>query len=430
MAMNLYRVELRGPQLIGMERGVNNRGRNFTEAKYFTDRGVTTGRIRDFEGVKLVPLLQPNGYIQTFVDGAVLERGERVLTETPALMARMSEAEARTLEWDGLTFAIRPSDAMYYAKINAGEAWPKTELVPYAEFGIMPSAGVLNYGQGIFEGMKAYHSDAGQIVLFRPEDNARRAYEGAKRLGLTPVPVDYFIDAVKQVVLANERLVPPTGKGSLYIRPLLIGSGPILGVAPAPENTFTIYVSPVGPYFKGGQSAIKLQASKTYHRAAPGGTGNVKAIGNYAPGMVPAKIAKDAKFNEVLYLDAKENRYIEEVGAANFFCIKNGVLYTPSLRGTILPGITRNSVIQIAHLLGYRVVEKKVSAKEALGMDEAFCTGTAAVISPIGSITVEDRTRVFNNGDVGPISRQLYETLVGIQEQRLVDPFGWVHVVK
>ena len=215
------------------------------------------------------------------------------------------------------------------------------KLQPYGDIPMSPAAGVLNYGQGLFEGMKAFRTSKNRIVFFRPEENARRMQRGADRLKMPPVPESIFVDAVEQVVAANNHWVPPTGKGAMYVRPLLMGSGPVLGVSPAPSYTFLIYVTPVGPYFKGGMNAIDLLISEHHHRAAPGGSGGVKAIGNYAPGMKPSKEAKALGYAEVIYLDAETHTSIEEVGAANFFCVKDNVLYTPSLTGTILPGITR-----------------------------------------------------------------------------------------
>ena len=264
-------------------------------------------------------------------------------------------------------------------------------------------------------------------MFFRPEENARRMQRGADRLKMPPVPESIFVDAVEQVVAANQHWVPPTGKGAMYVRPLLMGSGPVLGVAPAPSYTFLIYVTPVGPYFKGGMSAINLLISEHHHRAAPGGSGGVKAIGNYAPGMKPSKDAKAQGYAEVIYLDAETHTNIEEVGAANFFCVKDGVLYTPELTGTILPGITRDSIIQLARHVGYEVIEGPVSAAFAVDADEAFCCGTAAVISPIGSITHDGSKSVYGKGEPGSITTQLYDLLTGIQNETEEDVFGWLH---
>ena len=332
-----------------------------------------------------------------------------------------------SFDWDSLTFSLTPTETMYITQTKGGEPWMPGRLQPYGDIPMSPAAGVLNYGQGLFEGMKAFRTSTGRIVFFRPEENARRMQRGADRLKMPPVPESVFVDAVEQVVNANQHWVPPTGKGAMYVRPLLMGSGPILGVAPAPSYTFLIYVTPVGPYFKGGMSAIDLLISEHHHRAAPGGSGGVKAIGNYAPGMKPSKEAKAKGYAEVIYLDAETHTCIEEVGAANFFCLKDGTLYTPELTGTILPGITRDSIIQLARHLGYEVVEGKVGAEFALQADEAFCCGTAAVISPIGSITHGAVKKVFSDGKPGAVTTQLYNALTGIQNETEEDIFGWLH---
>ncbi len=332
-------------------------------------------------------------------------------------------------DWDSLTFSLTQTDLMYVATCNLGDAWEPGQIKPYGMLEIDPAAGVLNYGQGIFEGMKSQRTLQNRIILFRPEENARRFQRGAARLGMPPVPESMFIDAVEQVVAANSGWIPPSGRGALYVRPVLWGTGPIMGVAPAPSYTFCIFATPVGPYFRGGLSCIELLISDEYHRAAPGGSGGVKAIGNYAPGMMPSKNAKKKGFAEVIYLDAEEHQYIEEVGAANFFCVKDKVLYTPELTGTILPGITRDSIIEIARHRGYEVIETKVSAEFAMDADECFCCGTAAVISPIGSITHGDKKKTYGDGGVGSITRELYNSLTGLQTEMAVDPFGWLHPV-
>lgn len=334
-----------------------------------------------------------------------------------------------SIDWDALTFSFTPTDVMYTATCKLGEEWEPGVLVPYGDITISPAAGVLNYGQGLFEGMKAQRSVNGGIVLFRPERNAARLQDGARRLGMPPVPEEMFLDAIEQTVAANARWVPPTGKGALYIRPVLWGSGAILGVAPAPEYTFMVYVCPVGPYFKGGMHPIALMVSEDYHRAAPGGSGSVKAIGNYAPGMMPSKNAKKEGFAEVIYLDAVHHRYVEEVGAANFFCVKDGVIHTPELTGTILPGITRASIIDLARHFGYEVIEEKVDIDFVLEADECFCAGTAAVISPIGAICQGEVCTMYCNNELGPVTKELYDALTGIQTQAAPDEFGWVRAV-
>jgi len=332
-------------------------------------------------------------------------------------------------DWDSLTFSLTKTEKMYVAECNQGDAWSPGKIRPYGNLSIDPAAGVLNYGQGIFEGMKAQRTANNRVILFRPEENARRFQRGAARLGMPPVPESMFIDAVEQVVAANSSWIPPSGRGALYIRPVLWGTGPIMGVAPAPSYTFCVFATPVGPYFKGGLSAIDLLISEENHRAAPGGSGGVKAIGNYAPGMMPSINAKKQGFAEVIYLDAVEHKYVEEVGAANYFCVKDKVLYTPDLTGTILPGITRESIIMLARNRGYEVNETLVSAEFAMTADESFCCGTAAVISPIASITQGEKKKVFGDGGVGAITRELYDALTNLQTEKSEDPFGWLHEV-
>ncbi len=341
----------------------------------------------------------------------------------------MLDNDLPEIDWDKMTFSYQKTDRMYVAHCKQGGEWEPGVMQDFGDITISPAAGVLNYGQGLFEGMKAQRAADDSIVLFRPERNAMRMQEGAKRLGIPPVPEEMFLDAVKRAVLENLRWVPPMGKGALYVRPLLMGSGAILGVAPAPEYRFLVYVSPVGPYFKGGMKPIALKISDEFHRAAPGGSGGVKAIGNYAPGMVPSKMAKEEGYAEIIYLDAVHHRYIEEVGAANFFCVKDGVVSTPELTGTILPGVTRASVLEIAADLGYEVSEEKVDVDYAMGADECFCAGTAAVISPIGSIRFGDDVYEFGD-EVGPITQKLYDELTAVQQRRAPDDRGWTVAVE
>ena len=342
----------------------------------------------------------------------------------------MTEDGLPEVDWDSLTFSFTETDRMYIATCKQGDEWGQGKMQDFQNLSLSPAAGVINYGQGLFEGMKAQHAADGSIVLFRPLENARRSREGARRLGMTPVPEEMFLDAIMQTVRENSRWVPPMGKGALYVRPLLFGSGAILGVAPAPEYTFLVYVSPVGPYFKGGITPTSLRVSDEFHRAAPGGSGGVKAIGNYAPGMVPSQMAKSEGFSEIIYLDAVNHRYIEEVGAANFFCVKDGIISTPELTGTILPGVTRSSVMELAESKGYEVREEKIDVAYALEAEECFCVGTAAVISSIGRIEHGGRVVEYCGGKVGPIALELYECLTEIQQRRAPDEFGWTLAVK
>ncbi|KAK1625865.1 hypothetical protein QYE76_000180 [Lolium multiflorum] len=338
----------------------------------------------------------------------------------------METPEMADLDWENLGFTLVDTDFMYMAKCGPDGNFSKGEMLPFGPIALSPSAGVLNYGQGLFEGLKAYRKTDGSILLFRPEENARRMVIGADRMCMPAPTVEQFMDAVKQTVLANKRWVPPTGKGSLYIRPLLIGSGAILGVAPAPEFTFVIYVSPVGNYFKEGLAPIKLIIEDNFHRAAPGGTGGVKTIGNYASVLKAQRTAKEKGYSDVLYLDAVHNKYLEEASASNIFVVKGNTISTPAIEGTILPGITRKSIIEVAESKGYKVEERPVSVDELLVADEVFCTGTAVVVSPVGSITYQGkRVDYEGNHGVGVVSQQLYASLTGLQMGLLEDRMGW-----
>lgn len=333
---------------------------------------------------------------------------------------------AVNINWDNLSFSLTPTREMFVAVCKADGIWTPGEFRPFGNISISPAAGVLNYGQGIFEGLKCQRSRKGTCLLFRPLDNGKRFAESARRLCMPEYPPEQFVEAVRETVQRNSDYVPPQGKGSLYIRPCLWGTGAILGVAPSPEYTLLIYTSPVGPYFKTGFKPGRFVVTRDYHRAAPKGTGGIKCIGNYAGTMYPGKMVKAQGYNECIYLDAREDKYIEEVGAANFFCVKGRTLMTPSL-GSILPGITRQSVMTLAReKLGLEVRETGITVEEALSADEAFCTGTAAVISPIGTLVTEQREVVLRNGEAGPVTRHIYELLTRIQMGEEKDEWDWV----
>ncbi|GAB2254158.1 hypothetical protein Droror1_Dr00021967 [Drosera rotundifolia] len=333
------------------------------------------------------------------------------------------------VDWDNLGFGLIDTDYMYFMKSQGG-SFSKGEMRQFGNIEIRPSAGVLNYGQGLFEGLKAYRKQDGNILLFRPEENALRLRNGAERMCMVAPTVDQFVDAVKETVLANERWIPPPGKGSLYIRPLLMGSGSVLTLEPSPEYTFLIYVSPVGNYFKEGLAPINLLIETTVHRASPGGTGGVKNIGNYAP-VLKAQLAAKAKgYSDVLYLDCVHKKYLEEVSSSNVFVVKGNVIVTPAIRGTILPGITRKSIIDVARDEGFEVEERYVTVDELLNADEVFCTGTAVVVSPVGSITYLGERVTYGKGSVGSVAQQLYTSLTRIQMGLAEDKMGWVIELK
>ncbi|CAJ1929166.1 unnamed protein product [Sphenostylis stenocarpa] len=332
--------------------------------------------------------------------------------------------ELADIEWDSLGFGLQPTDYMYIMKCARGGTFSKGELQRFGNIELNPSAGILNYGQGLFEGLKAYRKQDGNILLFRPEENGLRMQIGAERMCMPSPTVEQFVEAVKDTVLANKRWVPPPGKGSLYIRPLLMGSGPVLGLAPSPEYTFLIYVSPVGNYFKEGLAPINLIVENELHRATPGGTGGVKTIGNYAAVLKAQSEAKAKGYSDVLYLDCVNKRYLEEVSSCNIFVVKGNVISTPAIKGTILPGITRKSIIDVALSQGFQVEERLVSVDELLDADEVFCTGTAVVVSPVGSITYLGKRVSYGDG-IGVVSQQLYTVLTRLQMGLTEDEMNW-----
>ncbi len=337
--------------------------------------------------------------------------------------------EPKDIDFYSLGFNFIETKTIFVSDYKDGK-WDEGKLVPFGNFEISPASCVLNYGQGIFEGMKALKAKNGEITLFRPEENGKRFNFSAKRMLMPEYDLNKFLDTVKKVVKANEDYIPPYDSGgALYIRPILFGYGPILGVASTDEFKLIIYTVPVGPYFPEGFKGIDLEISKKYTRAAPGGTGSAKTICNYAGTMLPAKETKERGYAQILYLDAVMMEFIEEVGTANFFGLINNKLATPRKTGTILEGITRESILVLASKkLGLEIEERDISYKELFddSCTEAFCTGTAAVITPIASVTLEGKQRVFNNREPGEIAKKMYEILTGIQRLDIEDEFGWI----
>ncbi len=336
---------------------------------------------------------------------------------------------AKDIDFYSLGFEFIETKTMFISDYKNGK-WDGGNLIPFGNFEISPAACILNYGQGIFEGMKALRTKKGDITLFRPQENAKRFNNSADRMLMPRYDISKFLDAVKKVVKANEEYIPPYDSGgALYIRPLMIGNGPILGVKPAYEYKFIVFTIPVGSYFPEGFAGVDLEITKEYTRAAPGGTGAAKTCCNYAGSMLPAKETKERGFAQVIFLDAVNMEYIDEVGTANFFAMIKGSLITPKSSGTILPGITRKSIIYLAsQKLGLNVEERDISYKELFddSCTEAFCTGTAAVITPIKSVVLEDNKRIFSEGEAGEITRKLYELLTGIQRLDIEDEFNWI----
>ena len=340
--------------------------------------------------------------------------------------------EKKNLDWSSLGFGYVKTDKRYVSNYKNG-SWDEGTLTSDATITISECAGVLQYAQTVFEGMKAYTTENGHIVVFRPDLNAERMVNSAKRLEMPPFPQDRFVDAVKQVVKANEGYVPPYGSGAtLYIRPYMFGSDAVIGVKPANEYQFRIFCTPVGPYFKGGAKPITIRVSD-YDRAAPNGTGHIKAGLNYAMSLHAIVEAHEQGYAENMYLDSATRTKVEETGGANFlFVTKDGKVVTPK-SSTILPSITRRSLVYVAkEYLGLEVEERPVYFDEVKDFAECGLCGTAAVISPVGKIVDHGKEICLPSGmdEMGPVTKKLYETLTGIQMGRIEAPKGWIQVIE
>ena len=339
--------------------------------------------------------------------------------------------EKKDIDWSSLGFGYIETDASYVSNYKDG-AWDDGVITPDHTITMNECACVLQYSQSCFEGLKAYTTEDGHIVAFRPDLNAQRMVDTCARLEMPAFPVDRFIDAVEQVVKANEAWVPPYGSGAtLYIRPYMFGYNSVIGVKPADEYQFRILVTPVGPYFKGGAKPITIRVSD-FDRAAPNGTGHVKAGLNYAMSLHAIVDAHKKGFDENMYLDPATRTKVEETGGANFIFIKGNKFITPK-SSSILPSITRRSLEVVADkYLGMEVEEREVFFDEVASFDECGLCGTAAVISPVGKINDHGKEICFPSGmeDMGPKTKQLYDTLTGIQMGRIEAPEGWIKVIE
>ena len=340
--------------------------------------------------------------------------------------------EKKNIDWGNLGFGYIQTDYRYVSNFKDG-AWDNGELITDANVVISECAGVLQYAQTIFEGLKAYTTEDGRIVTFRPDLNAERLEASAKRLEMPVFPKERFIDAVVETVKANAAYVPPFGSGAtLYLRPYMFGSNPVIGVKPATEYQFRIFCTPVGPYFKGGVKPLTLRVCD-FDRAAPNGTGHIKAGLNYAMSLHAIVDAHNQGYDENMYLDAQTRTKVEETGGANFlFVTKDGKVVTPK-SDSILPSITRRSLLYVAkEYLGLEAEEREIYVDELSDFAEAGLCGTAAVISPVGKIVDHGKEICLPSGmeEMGPITKKLYETLTGIQMGRMEAPEGWIHVIK
>jgi len=336
------------------------------------------------------------------------------------------------LDWNNLPFGYVKTNFNVRCYFRDGK-WSEPEISDSEYINIHIAATGLHYGQESFEGLKAYRGHDGRIRLFRWEDNAKRLISSANGIKMEPVPVELFKEAVFTAVRLNEKFVPPYGSGaSLYVRPLLYGSGPEVGVKPAKEYTFIVFVTPVGPYFKGGIKPVNMLICRDVDRAAPFGTGNIKVGGNYAASLRAIVRAHDEGYGNVIFLDSKEKKYIDECGPANFFGIKGNTYVTPQSE-SILPSITNKSLIAIAEKMGMKIERRKVAVEELAEFDETGACGTAAVISPISKIVDPDTGKIWEfckDGKPGPVSLKLFNKLVGIQYGDEPDDFGWITYVE
>ncbi len=332
---------------------------------------------------------------------------------------------------ENLGFGRYFTDHMFIMEWNREQGWSNARICPYQDFKMDPASTVLHYGQAVFEGLKAYKGKDQQIFLFRPKDNLERMNMGAVRMSMPRIPVDQVFKALKALVYLDRDWVPDSQGASLYLRPTMIGIDPYLGLKPSDSYLFYIIMSPVGAYYAEGFNPTKILVDKEYARAVKGGVGYVKTAGNYAASMLATEQAKKAGYTQVLWLDACEHKYVEEVGTSNIFFLLKDTLVTPPLGGSILGGITRDSVIKLAGGHGVEVEERPITIDEVIAasqdgsLKESFATGTAAVISPVGELFYDDTVYAINNGKTGPLSAKFFKELQAIQYGHKEDPYKW-----
>lgn len=350
--------------------------------------------------------------------------------------AKESQKKSKPKATEPLNFGRYYSDHLFIMKFTAGRGWHDPTIQPYSPLELDPAALVLHYGQAVFEGLKAYRVQDGSINLFRPRSNFERLNHSAHRLCMPKIDIDFTMKALKKLMLLDRDWIPQKRGSSLYIRPTMIASEAALGVRPADEYIFFIITSPVGAYYTEGFSPVKIYVADKYVRAVRGGVGNAKTPGNYAASLFAAEEAKKLGFSQVLWLDAIEMKYIEEVGTMNIFIYFKDKLVTPPLTGTILPGVTRDSVLKITKKWGLPVseepvsIDRLISALQAGEVQEIFGSGTAAVISPVGSLHYKNKDYPVNDGKVGELSKKLYDEIFQIQYGEKPDPYGWIEKVE
>ncbi|WP_127836781.1 branched-chain amino acid aminotransferase [Clostridium prolinivorans] len=349
---------------------------------------------------------------------------------------RTTTPKTKPREDEPLGFGRIFTDHMFIMNYTEGKGWHDARIVPFQNISLSPAAMVYHYGQEMFEGLKAYKAEDGRTLLFRPDMNAKRAINTNKRLCIPEIPVEDFVQAVKAVVKVDEDWIPKAPGTSLYIRPFIIATDEFLGVKPSSTYMFIIILSPSGAYYESGLDPVGIWIEDEYVRAVKGGIGEAKTGGNYAASLAAQVKAHDEGYSQVLWLDGVERKYIEEVGAMNIFFKIDGVVVTPALNGSILPGVTRDSVIQLCKSWGLPVEERKISideiyeAQKSGKLEEVWGTGTAAVISPVGKLRWKNEVMIIQDGGIGELSQKLYDTITGIQLGKIEDIYNWTVEVK
>lgn len=362
---------------------------------------------------------------------------KEVLDMQKIKIERTTAPKAKPQDESKLGFGKIFTDHMYVMEYNKEKGWHDPKIMPYQEISLEPSAMVFHYGQEMFEGMKAYRTEDNRILLFRPNKNIERANNSNRRLCIPEIPEDDFLNAIKTLVAVDADWIPTRPGTSLYIRPFVIATDPFLGVRPSDTYKFIVILSPVGAYYESGLDPVKIWIEDDYVRAVRGGIGEAKTGGNYVASLAAQMKAHDEGYSQVLWLDGVERKYIEEVGAMNIFFKINGTVVTPMLNGSILPGVTRASCIDLCKRWGLPVEERRISVDELVeaartgALEECWGSGTAAVISPVGHLRFENEVMQIADGSIGGISQKLYDTVTGIQTGKIEDTLGWtVEVTK
>ena len=350
-------------------------------------------------------------------------------------ITRATESRLASVEFDQLGFGNVFSDHMFSMVYDDG-AWQAPEIVPYGPVSVPPANAALHYGQAVFEGLKAFIGRDGVVRVFRPDQNARRLDASCARMCVPPIDKAIFFGAFEQLIAIDHEWIPRKRGQALYIRPIVFATEQQLEVRPASSYRFIVMTGPVRAYFDAGMSAVALKVAEDYTRSSPGGTGDAKTAGNYGASLYPGELARREGYAQVLWLDGIEHRYVEEVGAMNIFFRIDDTIVTPELRGTILPGVTRNSVLTLLQDAGHRIEERRIAIDEIIDairtgrLQEAFGAGTAAIISPVGKFAYRGEEFVINENAAGPLTRELYDQITGIQLGEVEDRHGWNHLVR